>query len=93
METVYPTWVDPYELLKISKKSDLTENDVKSLLGGHSNTYSFTKQLAEEVLRRERGHVPVAIVRPSLGMYVRQQRAPTMDSSTGMSYLQYQIHH
>lgn len=67
METVYPTWVDPEDLLELSRKPNLTEEEVRFILGGHSNTYSFTKQLAEEVLRSERGNIPVAIVRPSLG--------------------------
>lgn len=67
METVYPTWIDPYELLELSKKPDLTDEKLRSILGGHSNTYSFTKHLAEEVLRREHGSLPIAIVRPSLG--------------------------
>lgn len=63
----------------LSVASHLADNDVNelvlscyascslSLLGGHPNTYSFTKQLAENVLLGEHGDVPVAIVRPSIG--------------------------
>jgi thioester reductase-like protein len=33
---------------------------------GHPNTYTFTKCLAENLLARERGSVPLTIVRPSI---------------------------
>jgi fatty acyl-CoA reductase len=33
---------------------------------GHPNTYTYTKCLAEHLLSQRRGHVPLAIVRPSI---------------------------
>ena len=36
------------------------------LIGGKPNTYTYTKQLAEHLLVKEAGDMPVAIVRPSI---------------------------
>lgn len=38
-----------------------------SLIGNRPNTYTFTKALAESMLLKEAGNLPVAIVRPSIG--------------------------
>lgn len=38
------------------------------LIGDRPNTYTFTKALAETMLLKESGNLPVAIVRPSIGM-------------------------
>lgn len=35
--------------------------------GDRPNTYTFTKALAEDMLIKECGNLPVAIVRPSIG--------------------------
>lgn len=35
--------------------------------GDRPNTYTFTKALAEDMLIKESGNLPVAIVRPSIG--------------------------
>ena len=37
-----------------------------SLKGGRPNTYTFTKALAEHLLIREAGDLPLAIYRPSI---------------------------
>jgi fatty acyl-CoA reductase len=37
------------------------------LIGSRPNTYTFTKVLAESMLLKESGNLPVAIVRPSIG--------------------------
>jgi Male sterility protein. len=37
------------------------------LIGSRPNTYTFTKALAESMLLKESGNLPVAIVRPSIG--------------------------
>jgi len=46
------------------------------LIGGHPNTYTFTKNLAEAIILKEAANIPTAIVRPSIGklktMSVRQ---------------------
>lgn len=41
-----------------------------SLIGKRPNTYTFTKALAEQMLLKEAGNLPVAIVRPSIGKYL-----------------------
>jgi hypothetical protein len=41
-----------------------------SLIGNRPNTYTFTKALAESMLLKEAGNLPVAIVRPSIGEYI-----------------------
>lgn len=38
------------------------------LIGKRPNTYTFTKALAEHMLLKEAGNLPVAIVRPSIGV-------------------------
>lgn len=38
-----------------------------SLIGKRPNTYTFTKALAEHMLQKEAGNLPVAVVRPSIG--------------------------
>ncbi len=38
-----------------------------SLIGNRPNTYTFTKALAETMLLKEAGNLPLAIVRPSIG--------------------------
>lgn len=40
-----------------------------SLIGNRPNTYTFTKALAESMLLKEAGNLPVAIVRPSIGEF------------------------
>lgn len=45
----------------------LTQQLTPSLIGGRPNTYTFTKALAEHMLLKEAGNLPVAIVRPSIG--------------------------
>lgn len=42
------------------------------LLGKHFNTYTFTKDLSENLLKQESKNLPLAIVRPSLGKSVHK---------------------
>lgn len=39
------------------------------LLGKHLTTYTFTKNLAENLVQKEVRNLPIAIVRPSMGEY------------------------
>lgn len=57
----------------MSKKKDKQDLDHYTnnlfclrLVGRYPNTYTFTKALAEQILQRECGTVPLAIVRPSI---------------------------
>lgn len=42
------------------------EKKYGELIRKHPNTYTFSKHLTENLLARERGHVPLSIVRPSV---------------------------
>ena len=45
---------------------DLFDRLTKKLIGKMPNTYTFTKQLAETLVKEEAGNLPVAIIRPSI---------------------------
>lgn len=45
----------------------LLEPDNKTMIGEHPNTYTFTKQLAENLIQKEMTGMPAGIVRPSVG--------------------------
>lgn len=40
------------------------------LIGDLPNTYSFTKSLAEDAIRREAQDLPILVLRPTIGMYL-----------------------
>lgn len=39
------------------------------IIGDLPNTYTFTKSLAEDVIRREAQDLPILVFRPSVGMF------------------------
>jgi hypothetical protein len=39
------------------------------VIGGWPNTYSFTKAVAEDMIKEETKGLPVGILRPSIGKY------------------------
>lgn len=67
-ESVYDWAHDPEEVLKCGEWMDEeTMNALASkLLGPHPNTYTYTKRLAEILVQREHGKLPVCIIRPSI---------------------------
>lgn len=72
-ESVYKSLQDPYEMMRLAADdtnwlpSAEHEPDTAELIGDHPNTYTFTKQLAENLIEREMAGLPVGIVRPSVG--------------------------
>lgn len=73
-EKVYPSSHDPYEMMKLAENDKEWENlntrpEWLHFLGEHPNTYTFTKQLAENLVMKEMAGYPAAIVRPSVGRY------------------------
>lgn len=68
-ERVYDWAHDPQELLRCAKWMDekTMESITPKLLGPHPNTYTYTKRLAEILVRSESANLPVCIVRPSIG--------------------------
>uniref|UniRef100_A0A1B0CS60 Fatty acyl-CoA reductase n=1 Tax=Lutzomyia longipalpis TaxID=7200 RepID=A0A1B0CS60_LUTLO len=71
LEKVYPSLRDPYEMMKLAKTPNIlpentNDSSVKEIIGAHPNTYTFTKQLAENLIVKEMTGMPVAIIRPSV---------------------------
>lgn len=73
-EKVYTSEQDPYEMMQLAENENnwvsvATEPDTKLLIGEHPNTYTFTKQLAENLILKEMAGLPAGIVRPSVGKF------------------------
>lgn len=71
-EKVYTPVQDPYEMLKMAENDEAwtniqTRDDWLHIIKEHPNTYTFTKQLAENLVMKELAGYPAAIVRPSIG--------------------------
>ena len=43
-----------------------SEDHTKEIIGERPNTYTFTKAIAEQLVNREREHLPISVVRPSI---------------------------
>jgi len=59
---------DPEEMVQLVLQMD--ERDIEKqtnrLIGKFPNTYTFTKAMAERILERRRGNIPLSLVRPSI---------------------------
>lgn len=71
-EKVYESVQDPYEMLRMAENDDAWTTikcraDWSHIIQDHPNTYTFTKQLAENLVMKELAGYPAAIVRPSIG--------------------------
>lgn len=71
MERVYESHHDPYDMMRMVDEPSIWENftpeECKRIIGDHPNTYTFTKNLSENLIMAEMKNMPVAIVRPSIG--------------------------
>ncbi|XP_068632583.1 putative fatty acyl-CoA reductase CG5065 [Battus philenor] len=65
-EVIYPSPASNDEIQKIMKHEIHNEKQIKKLLAGRPNTYTFAKALAEHLVNEERGDVPTVIIRPSI---------------------------
>ncbi|XP_045508563.1 putative fatty acyl-CoA reductase CG5065 [Colias croceus] len=67
-EMVYPPPAHPEHVVTLVQTlpDELVDRITPDLVGDRPNTYTFTKALAEDMLIRECGNLPVAIVRPSI---------------------------
>uniref|UniRef100_A0A182S692 Fatty acyl-CoA reductase n=1 Tax=Anopheles maculatus TaxID=74869 RepID=A0A182S692_9DIPT len=68
-EKFYEPPLDPSVLIKVSEKEDDVDNFellCKKIIEPWPNTYAFTKSLSEEIVRRYKSKLPVAIIRPSI---------------------------
>lgn len=70
-EEVYPAPAELEKVLEVCKiqEENQQEVSVRTLLGKHPNTYTFTKALAECIVNEHARDFPVCIVRPSIGKY------------------------
>jgi len=73
VEEVYKSQFDPYEMMKMAEDDsaweDFTDQKCKGYIRDHPNTYTFTKNLSENLLMAEMTGLPAAIVRPSIGKF------------------------
>ncbi|XP_075988618.1 putative fatty acyl-CoA reductase CG5065 [Anticarsia gemmatalis] len=67
-ETVYAPPAHPEHVVTLVQTlpDDLVDRITPDLVGDRPNTYTFTKALAEDMLIKECGNLPVSIVRPSI---------------------------
>lgn len=67
-EEIYPLDKDPEQVIALTQWMDdeMIEELTPRLIAGRPNTYTFTKAVAERLLQRDKGSLPVAIVRPSI---------------------------
>lgn len=74
-EVIYPPPYDPENIIQCVSWMDdsLIQVLTPQLIGTRPNTYTFTKALAEHMLLKESGNLPVAIVRPSIVLSSHQE--------------------
>ncbi|XP_037814873.1 putative fatty acyl-CoA reductase CG5065 [Lucilia sericata] len=67
-EVIYAPPYNPDDIISLVNwlPEDTLDTLTPSLIGKRPNTYTFTKALAEHMLLKEAGNLPVAIVRPSI---------------------------
>ncbi|CAD7088168.1 unnamed protein product [Hermetia illucens] len=69
-ETVYKSHWEPKEMIRMAEDDkaweDFTPEKLKEIIRDHPNTYTFTKNLAENLIQEEMSGLPAAIVRPSI---------------------------
>lgn len=85
-EVIYPPPYDPEKIIQCMEwmEDDLVQALTPKLIGSRPNTYTFTKALAESMLIKECGNLPVAIVRPSIVLSsIREPVAGWVDNWNG----------
>lgn len=77
-ERFYPSPYDPQKLLNIVEDTseNLLKDITKELLGNWPNTYSFTKAVAEEVVRLNGPGLPICVFRPAIVTAVNEEPIP-----------------
>ncbi|XP_058062402.1 fatty acyl-CoA reductase wat-like [Anopheles bellator] len=68
-EKFYEPVIDPTLLIKVAERAqDADDFEVlaRKIIAPWPNTYAFTKSLSEEIVRRYKAKLPVAIIRPSI---------------------------
>uniref|UniRef100_A0A182MN49 Fatty acyl-CoA reductase n=1 Tax=Anopheles culicifacies TaxID=139723 RepID=A0A182MN49_9DIPT len=78
-EKFYEPPYDPILLIKVSEKEDDADNFellTRKITKPWPNTYAFTKSLAEEIVRRYKSKLPIAIIRPSIITTTKEDPIP-----------------
>ncbi|CAK9831533.1 Putative fatty acyl-CoA reductase CG5065 [Anthophora retusa] len=77
-ESIYTTKVKPSTVIDMCESLDEETLDVleKKILENHPNTYTFTKNLAEQILLSKGKDLPIAIVRPSIVCAAQREPFP-----------------
>lgn len=96
-EKFYEAPIDPEDIIKIAEhfeenkeEAGLLEVITENLISPWPNTYSFSKALSEELMRQYGDHVPIVVIRPSIGEYLRMyllQRKHYVFSIFSISYI------
>uniref|UniRef100_A0A1L8DYA8 Fatty acyl-CoA reductase n=1 Tax=Nyssomyia neivai TaxID=330878 RepID=A0A1L8DYA8_9DIPT len=85
-EKVYECPHNPHDLMRCAEWMDekTLENITPNLIAPHPNTYTYSKRLAELLVRDEYPNLPVVIVRPSIVIPASQEPLPGwVDSLNG----------
>lgn len=77
-EVIYTTPYNPDDIFSLVDwlPEDMLDKLTPSLIGKRPNTYTFTKALTEQMLLKEAGNLPVAIVRPSIVVACFEEPTP-----------------
>lgn len=77
-EKFYEPQCDPYKMIQLAEKMDRKEMDEDDLIKltpiiirPWPNTYSFTKALCEDMVKDYGELLPITVVRPSIGEWIR----------------------
>ncbi|XP_030759584.1 fatty acyl-CoA reductase wat-like [Sitophilus oryzae] len=67
-EKVYPPAIDSHKLILMTEcaPEKILEEITPKLIEPYPNTYTFTKQVAEDLVKKEGENLPVAIFRPAI---------------------------
>ncbi|XP_030756623.1 fatty acyl-CoA reductase wat-like isoform X1 [Sitophilus oryzae] len=67
-EAVYEPYMDPDVLINLTDtlSEDILDKITPGILGNLPNTYTFTKQISESIVRKESSKIPICIHRPAI---------------------------
>ncbi|KAM3963780.1 fatty acyl-CoA reductase 1-like [Aphomia sociella] len=75
-EIVYPPPIELNDLHTYIKLNMHDEKAIGDILSGRPNTYTFTKALAEALVKEKHGNIPTIIIRPSIVGSVNNEPLP-----------------
>ncbi|XP_017755704.1 PREDICTED: putative fatty acyl-CoA reductase CG5065 [Eufriesea mexicana] len=93
-ETIYPSSIEPSTIIDLCDNLDdevLNELE-KKIIKNHPNTYTFTKNLAEQLILKNAKDLPISIVRPSIiAAAMRDPYPGWIDGTFGITGIAIQI--